>query len=54
MSVELVSGIVMKVKNDKAAGSDNLSCEHLKYTVIHTYHCIVQAVYSVSGQWVRS
>jgi len=33
-SVELVNDIVMKMKNGKAAGLDNLSCEHLKYIVI--------------------
>ena len=31
-SVELVSDIVMKMKKGKAAGMDNLSCEHLQYS----------------------
>jgi len=32
ISVELVSDIEMKMKKGKAAGMDNLSCEHLQYS----------------------
>ena len=42
-SVELVSDIVMKMKKGKAAGMDNVFCEHLQYDQF-AYYYIMQAV----------
>jgi len=50
-SVELVNDIVMKMTNGKAAGLDNLSCEHLKYShpILITVLCKLFTLFLANG-----